>query len=88
MLQTRQRMDRAFERFVRPSRTDRSELIVAHGNIIRYLIRRSLDDAAHRWWQLDILQCGLSIIRVTKQRRVLVGFNDAGHLPMNIQTYL
>jgi len=86
--ETRQRMDRAFERFVRPSRQDRKELIVAHGNIIRYLVRRALDDAAQRWWQLDILQCGLSIIRVTKQRRVLVSFNDAGHLPLKLQTFL
>ena len=88
MLATRQRMDRAFERFVRPSSTDRIELIVAHGNIIRYLIRRTLDDAPQRWWQMDILQCGLSIIRVTKARRVLSSFNDAGHLPPKMQTYL
>ena len=88
MLQTRQRMDLAFERFVRPSRVDRIELIVAHGNIIRYLIRRALDDATQRWWQMDILQCGLSILRVTKERRVLVSFNDAGHLPPKMQTYL
>ncbi|HKO92230.1 MAG TPA: histidine phosphatase family protein [Polyangiaceae bacterium] len=88
MIGTRQRMDLAFERFVRPSNVDRNELIVAHGNIIRYLIRRTLDDATQRWWQMDILQCGLSIIRVTKQRRVLVSFNDSGHLPPKMQTYL
>jgi serine/threonine-protein phosphatase PGAM5 len=86
--ETRERMDRAFERFVRPSNQDRKELIVAHGNIIRYLVRRALDDAAHRWWQLDILQCGLSILRVTKVRRVLVSFNDVGHLPPKLQTFL
>jgi hypothetical protein len=39
-------------------------------------------------WQLDILQCGLSIIGVTRQRRVLVSFNDTGHLPQKMQTFL
>jgi broad specificity phosphatase PhoE len=88
LLQTRQRMDQAFDRFVRASRKPRIELIVAHGNIIRYLIRRALDDAADRWWQLDAFQCGLSVLRVGRQRCALTSFNDVGHLPPRMQTYL
>jgi serine/threonine-protein phosphatase PGAM5 len=88
MQETRRRMDRAFERFFRRSNQDKKELIVAHGNLIRYLVRRALEDAAHRWWQLDILQCGLSILRVTKRGTALVSFNDVGHLPPNLQTFL
>ena len=88
VLETKRRMDQAFERFVRPSRKQRTELIVAHGNIIRYLIRRALGDAAERWWQLDTFQCGLSVLRVGRERCALMAFNDVGHLPLRMVTYL
>ena len=86
--ETRQRMDQAFDRFVRAGRKPRTELIVAHGNIIRYLIRRALGDAADRWWQLDTFQCGLSVLRVGRERAALMAFNDVGHLPLRMVTYL
>jgi serine/threonine-protein phosphatase PGAM5 len=84
---TRERMDAAFAKYVRPSRVDRNELIVAHGNIIRYFIRKTLGDAVSRWWQMDILQCSLSIVRITPERSVLVSFNDVGHLPIKYRTH-
>lgn len=85
--ETRRRMDGAFERFVRPSPKDRNELVVAHGNIIRYFMRKTLGDAEGRWWQMDIIQCSLSIIRVTSERRVIVSYNDVGHLPLKMRTH-
>lgn len=88
VMKTRKRMDDAFTRFFRPSRVDRNDLIVAHGNIIRYFVRKALGDAVHRWWQLDILQCSLSIVRVTPTRVVLVSFNDVGHIPPRYRTHL
>lgn len=88
VMATRQRMDKAFDRFFRPSRTDRNDLIVAHGNIIRYFARKALGDAVHRWWQLDILQCSLSIVRITPTRTVLISFNDIGHIPPRYRTHL
>ncbi len=84
---TRRRMDEAFARYVRPSRLDRNELVVAHGNIIRYFMRKALGDAVSRWWQMDIIQCSLSIVRITPERIVLVSFNDVGHLPPKYRTH-
>lgn len=84
---TRKRMDTAFAKYFRPSRFDRNELIVAHGNVIRYFIRKALGDAVSRWWQLDIMQCSLSIVRIAPTRMVLVSFNDVGHLPPNYRTH-
>jgi broad specificity phosphatase PhoE len=84
----RDRMERAFERFVCSSRAGRNELVVAHGNLIRYLIRRALGDSARDWWRLEIQQCSLSILRITSERCALLGFNDVGHLPGSMQTYL
>lgn len=85
--QTRDRMDSAFERFVRPSKKDRHELFVAHGNLIRYFMRKVLGDQETRWWQMDIIQCSLSVIRITPDRRILVSYNDVGHLPMRLRTH-
>jgi broad specificity phosphatase PhoE len=87
VLETRQRMDRAFQKFVRPSRKDRNELFIVHGNLIRYLIRKLLDDDATRWWQMDIHQCSLSVVRITPKRGVLVSYNDVGHLPFGLRTH-
>ena len=87
-LATKARMDRAFERFFRPCRSERRELLVAHGNVIRYLVRRALGDTSHRWWQLEIQQCSLSIVEVSLERCALVSFNDVGHLPARMQTFV
>lgn len=87
VVETRKRMDKAFERFVKPSPKDRNELFVAHGNIIRYFMRKVLGDAETRWWQMDTIQCGLSVIRVVQERRVFVAFNDVGHLPAAMRTH-
>lgn len=87
VLETRKRMDEAFARFVKPTTRDRNELLVAHGNIIRYFMRKVLGDAATRWWQMDTIQCGLSVIRVVNERRVFVAFNDVGHLPLKMRTH-
>jgi serine/threonine-protein phosphatase PGAM5 len=88
VLATRERMDRAFTRFVRTSRSDRKELIVAHGNIIRYLIRCALGDGINKWWQLDTLQCSLSILRISSERVTFAALNDVGHLPPGMQTHM
>lgn len=85
--ETRRRMDEAFERFVRPAAKDRNELFVAHGNLIRYFVRKTLGDAPTRWWQMDIVQCSVSVIRITSERRVLVSYNDVGHLPIEMRTH-
>jgi serine/threonine-protein phosphatase PGAM5 len=89
MAEDRARMDEAFARYFRPSRQDRCELFVCHGNIIRYLLRRALDDDASRWSSLQILNCSLSIVCIRRDgARKLLAFNDAGHLPRKMQTYL
>jgi broad specificity phosphatase PhoE len=85
---TKQRMDQAFDKYFRPSTRQRLELVVAHGNLIRYLIRRCLGDAPERWWRMDVHQCSLSIVAILPPPRhgVLIRFNDTGHLPSHLQT--
>lgn len=85
------RMDAAFERyFRRPRSGDRYELLVAHGNIIRYLVRRAMGDPIAKWTRMNITQCGLTVIAIGPRRGrvVLMSFNDVGHLPPKMRTFL
>lgn len=78
----RKRMENAFERYARPSRKDRHELLVCHGNVIRNFMLYALDVDVSRWLRMDITHCGVSVLRVLgKPRRTVVSyFNDASHL--------
>ncbi len=79
----RARMDRAYERLVRPCRgRDRHEVVVCHGNIIRYLIMRTLDVHPATWFRIDTLLCSVSLLRVSRRDGARVSsINDVSHLP-------
>ena len=87
----RERMEAAYGRFFKPARgRDRHDLIVGHGNCIRYLVRRALQDQPSKWWRLQILQCSLTIVCVDANDKppLLISFGDAGHLPLAMQTFV
>ncbi len=86
---TRQRMDTAFARHFKATRgRDRHELIVAHGNLIRYFVRKALGDSVDKWWRMDIAHCSLTLICVGPPPRdgLLLRFNEIGHLSHKMQT--
>lgn len=89
LFEDRDRMERAFTRYFRPTRgRERRELLICHGNIIRYLVRLAIGDDPGDWWRADINHCGLSTVVIYPDRsgRVL-GINDIGHLPPKLQTF-
>ncbi len=92
LARTRERMDAAYGRYFKPlkGKKDRHDLIVAHGNLIRYLVRRALGDPIGKWWRMDILQCSLCVVAIVPPPRhsVLMAFNDVGHLTMSMRTRL
>jgi broad specificity phosphatase PhoE len=63
---------------------------VAHANIIRYFISRALGDSVVRWARISLLQGSLSVIAVGpgSARPRLMSFNDVGHLPRRMCTFL
>jgi serine/threonine-protein phosphatase PGAM5 len=89
MSETRKRMERVYARFFRPTRgRDRFELLVCHGNLIRYLTRRAMGDAPGRWWKVAVMNCGLSIVVIRADGATrLFALNDVGHLPRAMQTH-
>ncbi|MDF2694991.1 MAG: putative phosphoglycerate mutase [Labilithrix sp.] len=83
----RERADAAYGRFFRTSRTDRLEIVVCHGNLIRYLVCRAIDVSVARWTRMNSNHCSLTriLIRDTGAVRV-VSYNETAHLPAKLVT--
>jgi serine/threonine-protein phosphatase PGAM5 len=86
-LADRARADSAWTRLFRTSRTDRLELVVCHGNLIRYLVCRALRVSVGRWTRMNSNHCGITriLIRDTGAIRV-VTYNETAHLPRHLVT--
>lgn len=83
--------DKAFAKYFKPSKKDTTEVLVCHGNIIRYLVCRVLEIDTLKWRQMDILQCAITVIEVKNkgtQRKLLLSHNDVGHIPKSKRTFL
>lgn len=82
------RAEQALVRYFRPSRgPDRHELIVAHGNLIRYLVCRVLGVSPRAWADLGSHNCGVSMVLIRGDGNCsLVSYNDTGHLPPRLVT--
>ena len=83
----RLRADAAYTRFFKTSRTDRLELVVCHGNLIRYLVCRAIDVPVARWTRMNSNHCAITrmLIRDTGAVRV-VSYNETAHLPTKLVT--
>jgi serine/threonine-protein phosphatase PGAM5 len=83
------RLDTAFsERFIPAGHADGSDLIVAHGNVIRYLITKALGVDTRAWLGMTVAHASLTVIRVRPDGTMSVlAVGDAGHLPPNMQSW-
>ena len=74
----------AFSSFLRPARGhDKHEIIVCHGNLIRYLVSRLLVDSGDNWSRMGTSNCGISKVVIKSDGRMrVITYNDIGHLPL------
>lgn len=88
--QDRERAGRAFDRhFKRARGKDKHEIVVCHGNLIRYFVCRVLQLEIEDWVDMDMSNCGISTVLIgSNGRMVLVSHNDVGHLPYHLITSL
>jgi broad specificity phosphatase PhoE len=86
----RVRAERALLKFFRPTRgADRHEIVVAHGNIIRYFLLSVLGAKPKMWTHCDIHNAGLSEVQVLPDGVMMVtALNDTGHLPRQWLTFI
>jgi broad specificity phosphatase PhoE len=86
----RQRAEAAYLALFKPAPArDRHEVVVCHGNLIRYFVCRGLGLPLDVWVDLDTNNGGLTHIAVDENGRLrLLSFNDVGHLPPGLRTFL
>ena len=82
-------LEKAFKEFFITSIDEnaRNEIIVCHGNVIRYFVTKILKVNTMSWLQMTIGNCSLTVVRIKPDGTMkLVSFNDVGHIPTNLQT--
>lgn len=82
-------LDTAFSKYFIPSpdEEDRNDIIVCHGNVIRYFVTKVLKVNTMSWLQMTTGNCGLTIVQIKPNGNMkLISFNDLGHIPPNMRT--
>ncbi|HSW53832.1 MAG TPA: histidine phosphatase family protein [Ignavibacteriaceae bacterium] len=82
-------LEKAFGEYFAPSPdgNDRNDIIVCHGNVIRYFVTKVLKADPMSWLQMSIGNCSLTIIRILPDGSMkLAAYGDMGHIPPNMQT--
>ncbi len=83
-------LEQAFQKYFIPSpdEKDRNDIIVCHGNVIRYFVTKVLKVDTMSWLQMSISNCSLTIIRILPNGNMkLDAFSDYGHIPENMRTF-
>ena len=83
-------IEKAFQEFFVPSpdENDRNDILVCHGNVIRYFVTKVLKVDSLSWLQMSITNCSLTIVRITPDGSMkLDAFSDYGHIPENLRTF-
>jgi serine/threonine-protein phosphatase PGAM5 len=81
-------LDKLFAaRFKPADGAERRELLVCHGNVIRYLVTRVLGVDSKAWLEMSIGHASVTVVRIEANGAVrVVSVGDVGHLPFNMQT--
>ena len=64
------------------------DVLVCHGNIIRYFLMRALQLPPEAWLRLCGMNCGITHVEVRPNGSISVhSFGDTGHLPLEDTTF-
>lgn len=79
----------AWARYVLPTpEADTHDVLVCHGNVIRWMVTKALGCDARQWSRIDIANASVTILAVRPDGSTrLVVFSDVGHLPVELQTW-
>ncbi|KAH8739560.1 phosphoglycerate mutase [Cryptosporidium ryanae] len=87
----RKRIDNAFRTYFIPESVhfnDKVDIIVCHGNVIRYMFCKGLQYPTSGWLRLNHSNCGITRMSVSSDSLVVCnGFGDSGHLMPEIHTF-
>jgi serine/threonine-protein phosphatase PGAM5 len=82
------RLDRVFATYFRPATgREHTDLIVCHGNVIRYLVTRALGVDTTAWLEMSVGHASITRIRVEADGRYkVISTGDVGHIPPALRT--
>ncbi|OII74612.1 phosphoglycerate mutase [Cryptosporidium ubiquitum] len=87
----KERIDNAFNTYFSKkgkSFDEKVDIIVCHGNVIRYMFCKGLQYPTSGWLRLNHLNCGVTRMSISTDSLVICsGLGDGGHLSPNIHTY-
>lgn len=80
--------DRVYDAYVKPGEGgERGLVLVAHANVIRYLVTRALGMDRSAWQQFSISHASLTTLRIAADGGITVlGVGDIGHVPQNLRS--
>jgi serine/threonine-protein phosphatase PGAM5 len=83
-------LEKAYAEFFVPSPdSDRHDIIVCHGNVIRYFVTKVLGVDTMAWLGMSVGNCSVTVVRIDPNGRIkLLMVGDVGHIPPNLQTGL
>ncbi|MEK7317134.1 MAG: histidine phosphatase family protein [Candidatus Eisenbacteria bacterium] len=82
-------MEAAWRKYFVPSpASDQHDVLVCHGNVIRWFVNRALGNDTRHWTSLDIGHASLTVISVRPDGGTgLIIYSDVGHLPVGRQSW-
>jgi len=83
------RLNEAFNQlFVPATGAARSDVVVCHGDVIRYFVMKALGVDTKAWLGMSVAHASLTVIRVQAGGSMTVlAVGDVGHLPPNMQSW-
>ena len=83
-------LEAAWAKYFHPSpERDAHDIVVCHGNVIRWFVSRAIGNDVRHWTSLDIGNASLTIIAVRADGTTrLVMYSDVGHIPLEKQTWV
>jgi len=82
-------LNAAWDRLFTPAvGVDAHDIVLCHGNVIRWFVTRALAVDTEAWLGMSIANCSLTVIQVKPDGSCkLVSYGDMGHIPPHMQTY-
>lgn len=85
----REQAEQAYEKFFRLNRRgERREVLVCHGNIIRYFLSRVMQAPPVVWGGMDVRQGSVSEVELQAAWQRVNALSDVGHLPTALWTFM
>ena len=76
----------AAHRYLGPPRSTGTDLLITHGNLLRWLTVTATGAPGYAWIQLADYNCGITVLSIRAGRpAALLAYNDTGHLPAHLR---